>query len=127
MESSVTEGFSGLMQWSEPVIFDRLREAYELRVADPAAAWRLARQHARVWRALISGEMRAFGLLRGDLVEELAELGLDLDCLAEADSRTMDELLEIVLARFRRSQRTAKGYHLALMQVAGRLTLAQAA
>jgi hypothetical protein len=127
MDSPVAEGLSGLMQWSEPVIFDRLRDAYGRRVGDPATAWRLARLHARVWRALISGEMDSFETLRGELVAALAEQGLDLDCLAEADSRTMTELLEIVIARFRRSQRLAKAYHLALMALAGRLTVARAA
>jgi hypothetical protein len=122
MDSPVAEGLSGLMQWSEPVIFDRLRDAYGRRVGDPSTAWRLARLHARVWRALISGEMDSFETLRGELVAVLAEQGLDLDCLAEADSGTMTELLEIVIARFRRSQRLAKAYHLALMALAGRLT-----
>ena len=65
--------------------------------------------------------------MRGELIEALAEQGLDLDCLADADLGTMTELLEIVIARFRRSQRVAKGYHLALMSLAGRLTMAQAA
>jgi hypothetical protein len=127
MDSSVAEGLSGLMQWSEPVIFDRLRDAYGRRLGDPAIAWRLARLHARVWRALISGQMDSFETLRGELLEALAEQGLDLDCLAEADSRTMTELLEIVIARFRRSERVAKAYHLALMSLAGRLTVARAA
>jgi hypothetical protein len=127
MDSSISEGLSGLMQWSEPVIFDRLRDAYGRRVGDPGIAWQLARLHARVWRALISGQMDSFEALRGELVGALAEQGLDLDCLVEADSRTMTELLEIVIARFRRSERVAKGYHLALMSLAGRLTVARAA
>jgi hypothetical protein len=127
MDSSISEGLSGLMQWSDPVIFDRLRDAYGRTVGDPAMARQLARLHARVWRALISGEMDRFETLRSELVGALAEQGLDLDCLAEADSRTMTELLEIVIARFRRSERVAKGYHLALMSLAGRLTMAQAA
>ena len=127
MDSPVAEGLSGLMQWSDPVIFDRLRDAYGRKVGDPAIAWRLARLHARVWRALISGQMDSFEMLRGELVGALAEQGLDLDCLAEVDSGTMTELLEIVIARFRQSQRVAKGYHLALMSLAGRLTMARAA
>lgn len=127
MDSPVAEGLSGLMQWSDPVIFDRLRDAYSRKVSDSGTAWRLARMHARVWRALIAGQTDSFHTLRSELVAALAEQGLDLDCLADADSGTMTELLEIVIARFRRSQRVAKGYHLALMSLAGRLTMAQAA
>ena len=127
MDSPVAEGLFGLMQWSEPVIFDRLRDAYGRRVGDTTVARQLARLHARVWRALISSETDSFQKLRGELIAALAEQGLDLECLADADSGTMTELLEIVIARFRRSQRVAKGYHLALMALAGRLTMAQAA
>src|ERR1700690_573958 len=126
MDSPVAEGLSGLKEWAEPVIFDRVRDAYSRNVSDAPTAWRLARLHARVWRALISGETDSFQKLRGELIEALAEQGLDLECLADADSGTMTELLEIVIARFRRSQRVAKGYHLALMALAGRLTMAQA-
>jgi hypothetical protein len=124
MESAVSEGLSGLQEWSEPVICDRLRDAYCRKIADPVTAWRLARQHSRVWRALIAGEMDQFESLRGELVATLATHGLDLDCLVDADARTMGELLDIVIARFRRSQRVAKGYHLALIELAGRLTVA---
>jgi hypothetical protein len=111
MDSPVAEGLSGLMQWSEPVIFDRLRDAYGRRVGDPVMARQLARLHSRVWRALISGQTDSFETLRSELVQALAEQGLDLDCLADADSRTMTELLEIVIAR----------------SLAGRLTVPRAA
>lgn len=127
MDSPVAEGFSGLLEWSEPIIFDRLRDAYCRRVDDLAAGWRLARLHARVWRALIAGDVDRFETLRAELVGALAEHGLDLDCLAEADLQTMTELVEIVVARFQRSQRVATGYHLALIELAGRLHMAQAA
>ena len=52
MNSSASDGLSGLLEWSEPVIFDRLRDAYASRVSDAGIAWALARLHARVWRAL---------------------------------------------------------------------------
>jgi hypothetical protein len=127
MNSPVAEGLSGLLQWSEPVIFDRLLDAYRRRLSDPQICRSLARLHARVWRALISGDLMEFEALRGDLVEALAGAGLDLDCLAEADERTLTELVEIVVARFHRSQRLATGYHLALIKLAGCLTPAYAA
>jgi hypothetical protein len=122
MDSPVAEGLSGLLQWSDPVIFDRLRDAYARRLSDPRICRRLARLHARVWRALISGDMAEFESLRGELVDALAGEGLDLDCLAEADEETLIELVEIIVARFHRSQRLATGYHLALIKLAGWLT-----
>ena len=127
MNSPVAEGLSGLLEWSEPVIFDRLLDAYRRRLSDAIVCRNLARLHARVWRALISGDMSEFEILRGELVDALADQGLDLDCLAEADEQTLTELVEIVVARFHRSQRLATGYHLALIKLAGSLTPAYAA
>jgi len=127
MNSTASDGLSGLLEWSEPVIFDRLRDAYASRVSDAGIAWALARLHARVWRALISGDHVRFDNSRRELVASLATVGLTLDHLADADDQTMTELLEIVIARFRRSPRVSQGYHLALMQIASQLTPAKAA
>jgi hypothetical protein len=120
-----SDGRIGLLEWSEPVIFDRLRDAYRRRVADEEAGGALARLHCRVWRALIAGDIGEFEHLRGELVVAIGRRGLKLDSLAEADAQTMAELREIVVARFQRSQRVAKGYHLALIELAARLARAR--
>ena len=122
-----SEGFSGLQQWSEPVIFDRLLAAYRTLLSDDAVARSLTRLHARVWRALIGGDMAGFAVVRDTLIDALGRCGLTLDHLAEVDNEIMIELLEVVLSRYQRSQRTAKAYHLALMELAGRLRPARAA
>jgi hypothetical protein len=82
----------------------------------------LARLHARTWRALISGDMVKFDALRWDLADALEEFHLDIDDVAEADAQILVELLDIVMTRYQRSMRTAKGYHLALIALAGRLS-----
>ena len=122
-----SEGFSGLQQWSEPVIFDRLLAAYRTLLSDDAVARSLTRLHARVWRTLIGGDMTGFAVLRDTLIGALGHCSLTLDHLAEVDNEIMIELLEVVLSRYQRSQRTAKAYHLALMELAGRLGPARAA
>jgi len=127
MKPQTSEGLSGLLEWSGPVIHDRLSIAYQARVADPLMVTRLCRLHASVWRALLSGNMSAFEFRRAELVRQLAPVGLTLDHVAEADEQTMNELVEIVIARFRRSPRTSQGYHLALLQLAGFLRPLQAA
>jgi hypothetical protein len=114
-------GLSGLREWSEPVIHDRLMEAYRHKLGDDRAAVTLARQHAGVWRALIGNNLAQFESMRSDLTKSMAAHGLNLDDLSDADAGIMLELLEIVLARYKRSARTAKGYHLALIQLASRL------
>lgn len=116
-----SEAFSDLQQWSEPLIFDRLFAAYRKLVRDDDLARGLTRLHARVWRALIGGDLTGFELMRKTLVDALRHCSLTLDHLAEVDGEIMVELLDVVIARYNRSHRVARGYHLALMQLAGRL------
>jgi hypothetical protein len=122
-----SEGFSGLQQWSEPLIFDRLFDAYSKLLSDDLLARGLTRLHARVWRALIGGDLGAFEALRETLVSALDHCSLTLNQLAEVDAEIMIELLDVVISRYNRSQRTARAYHLALMQLAGRLGPARVA
>ena len=122
MQGNAADGFTGLLQWADPIIFDRMLEAYGAHVSDLKTVWRLARMHARVWRALIEGDMKAFEIKRAELNAALAEEDLDLDCVAEADARTLKELLTVVVDRFHRMPRVSMGYHLALLDLAGRLT-----
>ncbi len=121
-----SEGFSGLQQWSEPLIFDRLFSAYARLLSDDHLARALTRLHARVWRALISGDMSNFETLREAMVSALEHCSLTLNHLAEVDAEIMIELLDVVISRYNRSHRTARAYHLALMQLAGRLAPAPA-
>jgi hypothetical protein len=122
-----SEGFSGLQQWSEPLIFDRLFDAYSKLLSDDRLARGLTRLHARVWRALIGGDLGAFEALRETLVSALDHCSLTLNQLAEVDAEIMIELLDVVISRYNRSQRTARAYHLALMQLAGQLGPARVA
>ena len=121
MQGNASDGFSGLLQWADPIIFDRMLEAYGAHVNDLKTVWRLARMHARVWRALIEGDLKAFEIKRGELAEALALEDLNLDCVADADARTLKELLSVVVDRFHRMPRVSMGYHLALLDLAARL------
>jgi hypothetical protein len=127
MNANAADGFSGLLEWADPIIFDRMLEAYGAEVSDLKVVWRLARLHSRVWRALIEGDLKAFEQRRADLVEALAREDLDLDRVAEADARTLKELLSVVVDRFHRMPRVSMGYHLALLELAGRLAPAKSA
>ncbi len=121
MDAEAAAGLSGFLEWSEPIIFDRLLDAYRARLGGGALPWELARLHSRIWRALISGDMSQHDSLRWDLMETLDECRLDLDDVANADAQILVELLDIVMMRYQRSMQTAKGYHLALIALAGRL------
>jgi hypothetical protein len=118
MNASAADGYSGLLEWADPIIFDRMLEAYGAHISDLKIVWRLARMHARVWRALIEGDLRAFELRRADLADALEREDLDLDAVADADARTLRELLAVVIDRFHRTPRVSMGYHLALLELA---------
>jgi hypothetical protein len=109
-------GLAGLLEWSEPIIFDRLLEAYSAQVGAGAPAWRLARLHTRAWRAAIGGDMARFDAARRDLLDAMVQ-----SSLGEADAEIIVELLDIILARFQRSASTARSYHLALIALVGRM------
>ncbi len=121
-EFGAADGLLGMLEWSEPVIFDCLCEAYRARVTEEALAGALAHQHCRAWRALIAGDMGTFVVLRGELTAMLARRSLPVGWAAEADAGTLVELNEIVAARFQRCARLARGYRLALVELAKRLT-----
>jgi hypothetical protein len=116
-----TAGLAGLREWSEPIIFDLLLEAYRQRLGVGASAWTLARLHSRVWKAAIHGDAQRLETARFDLARALGEQYLGEE-MAGADSQIIAELLDIVMARFQRSASVARSYHLALIALAGRLT-----
>jgi hypothetical protein len=115
------DGRLGLLEWAEPVIFDRLRDAYQQRLGAGAEANRLTRLHCRVWRALIAGDEANYERLRTELIAAIARNGVDVACLSHGDAQTMAELLDIVVTRFQRSERVASSYRQALLELAERL------
>ena len=121
------EGYAGLQQWAHPLIFDRLCSAYRKIIADDALARTITRLHARVWRSLVHGDMDDFGAARERLIVALEDCDLTLDHLADVDAEIMIELLDVVISRYNRSHRTAMAYHLALLELAGRLAPGRAA
>ncbi len=114
-------GRRGLLEWAEPVIYDRLRDAYDKQFGAGADASRLARLHCRAWRGLIAGDEANYQRLRAELIAAVRRAGLDVGCLSRGDAQAMTELLDIVAARFQRSGREASNYRLALLELAERL------
>jgi hypothetical protein len=112
---------AGLLEWSEPVVFDCLRESYGSRLGESGAG-SLARRHISQWRAAVAGDMARFDELHRDLIAALAAFGLDVGCSREADVYVLAELYEIAMARFDRSPRSAQAYRVALSELAAKLT-----
>jgi hypothetical protein len=119
-KSDADEALAGLLEWSEPVVFDCLHECYGFRLEESRAR-SLAHRHVRQWRAAIAGDTARFDELRRDLFAALAAFKLDAGCAVEADARALSELYEIAMARFDRSPRSAQAYRDALTSLAGKL------
>ena len=119
-DSDVEGALAGLLEWSEPVVFDCLHESYRSRLAEPMAG-SLAHRHVRQWRAVVAGDMARFDELHRDLTVALAAFGLDVGCALEADVYVLAELYEIAMARFDRSPRSAQAYRDALTALAAKL------
>jgi hypothetical protein len=110
-----------MIVWAEPVIADRIWEAYRDRRVAAASRSIVAVHHRRLWRALI---LHKFGLaqqIRGDLVRDLAQAGLSGEAMAEIDNDVMEELMDIVFRRFRSSREVAKGFSLVLLAAASNI------
>lgn len=114
------EALAGMLEWSEPVVFDCLHNSYAHQIDNQAQAGALAHRHAQQWRALIAGDTQRFETLRREFVATLAADGFD-SCMIEADVRVLSELYEIAMARFGRKARIAEAYRQALREIAARL------
>ena len=84
-KSDADEALASLLEWSEPVVFDCLRECYGFRLEEPRAR-SLAHRHVRQWRALIAGDAARFEDLRRDLFAALAAFRARVGCAVEADA-----------------------------------------
>jgi hypothetical protein len=88
--ADLSEGLSGLRRWSKPVIYDRLIAASRKLISDHELARNLTRLHARVWHALIRGDMAEFEEMRETLVGALEPCDLTLDHLGRGRRRYHD-------------------------------------
>lgn len=110
---------SEMAVWAEPVIADCLDEAYGDHGI--SGSWRqlLTIQHRRLWRALILDQRGAVERIAIELSDDLHRAGLAPGVTGGIDAVVLDELMDIVFARYRASRDKTKGF--------GRVLLAAAA
>ena len=101
---------SDFSRWSEPVIFDCLRNVYQRHMADTGGAVSLTRLHAKAWNALLKNDLDRFDEERTELSDALFDAGLGEGHMSQADAVVIHELKAIVTARFRKAPRLAKQY-----------------
>jgi hypothetical protein len=112
-----------MLSWSEPVLGDRIVEAYAACFGDNHEHLRLvARQHIRLWRMIIAQDKRRAAEARRDLLR-LAALGrLGVEAVDAIDRLVLDELIDVTAARFQGSPVMARRYSRAMIEAATTLT-----
>lgn len=122
MNPDAASGYSGMLQWSQPLIFDCMVESYGAQVGDVQTIWQLARLHGQVWRSLILYDFKTFTRQRQALIEAVGRHNLHEDCIRDVDANVLRELLAVVVDRFRSMPQASMSYHLALLEMASHIS-----
>ena len=108
-----------LVEWSQPLIIDQINRFYFHWLAhDTTEARELAIQHYRVWRHVLRDDMEEATRLRSALEARAARANLRSATLDEADRAVLDELMDVVVCRFRRTPQVARSYGVTLLDTA---------
>lgn len=117
-----------LIEWSQPLIIDQINRFYFRRLFhDAPEARELAIQHYRIWRHVLRDEMQDATRLRGTLNARAALANLPSAALDEVDRAVLDELMDVVVSRFRRTPLVARSYGMTLLDTATSLARTRAA
>ncbi len=117
-----------LIEWSQPLIIDQINRFYFRRLFHNAPEAReLAIHHYRVWRHILREEMDEATRLRTKLNARAAEVGLAPGALDDVDRAVLDELMDVVVSRFRRTPQVARSYGVTLLDTATSLARARLA
>lgn len=116
-----------ILVWAEPLVRDRIGAFWENAARNSDAARAIADQHWRVWRCALSGLSHGAASNRRDLTLLVRAASIGMDSLEDADEAVIDEIAEVIVARFRRSPLLAKDYTKALVLTATGLAVARRA
>lgn len=111
-------------KWSESIIADVLQRLYAERIAAGPTQERLLSLHLYFWKVLIFGSEPLSRRQRHTLIAAAYEAGFDSGFLSDFDAEVMNELLEIILRRYRATPLDARKFHLLLLSVSARLRVA---
>lgn len=107
-----------LMNLAEPIIADRIIEAYGEYDLEYGRLRFLAAQHRRLWRAILLEHRGIMTSLFAELSEDLVAAGMRADVAGRIDQSVFEELVDIVLRRFRASNEKAKQCSMILLEAA---------
>lgn len=121
MRRETTPFTADILHWAEPLVRDRLAAFWERETNESEAARPLCDLHWRVWRCALSDLPHGAAASRRDLADRVVAAGLPAHKVAQGDEVVIDELAEVIVARFRRSPALAKDYTKALVLTAASL------
>lgn len=101
--------------WAEPVIADCASEWYGRILPNRFALSIMARKQCSLWRAVIHDQAASVPLVSEELRRTAASFGLDQAALDDVNAVILEELVDIVLCRFRASKNATKTFSLVLM------------
>ena len=100
--------------WAEPIVIDRAVEVYA-RMVDEAGTVAMARKHCRLWRSILSGQPPSVAPLVDEMRRAAGSLGLGDALVDDANDVILEELVDIVMSRYRTSRHAMKTFSLILM------------
>ena len=112
--------------WAEPIIIDRAVEVYG-RILDEAGTVVLARKHCRLWRNVLLDQPSAVALIMDELRRAEVNLGLPEALIDDVNDVILEELVDIVMSRYRASRNMVKTFSLVLMSATSCLGTVRAA
>jgi hypothetical protein len=112
-----------ILDWSGPLVSDRIADAYDICLGGDVALCRpMSRQHARLWRMIISSDKRRAAAARRDLLILARASRLGAEAIDAIDRLVLDELIDVIAARFQRSPSATRRYNRLLIEAAATLT-----
>lgn len=112
-----------LAQWATPLASDRIACAYDFMLGEiPALCEPLWRQHGGFWRLILDAETARARVARAHLLAlaQIARIGPE--AVDAVDRLVLDELMDVVAARFQRSPANTRRYGRLLIDAVARLT-----
>ena len=124
---ALTEARRDMWLWAELVIADCANDHYDRALSDRLASGIMARKHSRLWQTVIHDQPDSVSLITEELYRAAVTFGLDRKFVDDTNGAILEELVDIVLCRFRASRTATKTFSLVLMSATSCLGTARVA
>ena len=124
---ALTEARRDMWLWAEPIIADCAAEWYARTSPDGLAASVMARKHCRLWRSVIHDQPASIPEISEDLRRAGQKFGLRPNFIEQVNAAVLEELVDVVLRRFRASRTATRTFSLVLMSATSCFGTARAA